>query len=126
MPTRGQRIARAKGRSYDKLRSIFLSDVCLRVLSGDQNNWTTEATYDSHWYLDRHEYSDLVAGKRYKLLKVADAEGCRLPKLRIATAVEIGNPTVGWERFKVAVKPTTLHGMVPDYELKLSPTGERV
>src|SRR5688572_3658217 len=118
MPTRGQRIARAKGRSYDKLRSIFLSDVCLRVLSGDQNNYATEATYDSHWYLDRHEYSDLVAGKKFKLLKVADAEGCRLEKLRLATAVEIGNPAIGWERFKVAVKPTTLHGMVPDYELK--------
>jgi hypothetical protein len=122
---RGQRIAQAKGRSYDKLRSIFLSGVCLRVLSGDQNNWTTEATYDSHWYLDRREYSDLVAGKKFKLLKVADVEGCRLAKLRIATAVEIGSPQVGWERFGFAVKPTFLSGMVPDYEMKLKPTGER-
>lgn len=126
MPTRGQRIARARGRSYDKLRSIFLSGVCLRVLSGDQNNYDVEATYDSHWYLDRHEYSDLVAGKKFKLLKVADAEGCRLRDLQKATAVEIGNPQVGWERFKFAVKPTFMYGTVPDYELKLSPTGERV
>ena len=126
MPTRGQRIARAKGRSYDKLRSIFLSDVCLKLLSGDQNNYATEATYDSHWYLDRREYSDLVANKKFILLKVADFEGCRLAVLRKATAMQMGNPQDGWLRFKFAVKPTFLPGMVPVYEFKLSPTGERV
>lgn len=126
MPTRGQRIARGLGRGYDKLRTVFLEGVCLRVLSGDQNSPVTEATYDSHWYLDRREYSDLATGKKYILLKVADYEGCRLEKLRKVTAVQIGNPQIGWERFKFAVKPTFIPGMVPVYEFKLSPTGERV
>ncbi len=98
----------------------------MRILSGDQNSPTVEATYDSHWFLDRHEYSDLTSGKKFKLLKVADSEGCRLDKLRKATAVEIGNPQIGYERFKFAVKPTFIPGQVPNYELKINPTGERV
>jgi hypothetical protein len=126
MPTRGQRIARGLGRGYDKLRTVFLEGVCLRVLSGDQNSPTVEATYDSHWYLDKHEYPDLTAGKKYILLKVGDYEGCRLEKLRKMTAIEIGNPQIGWERWKVPNKPTFVPGMVPVYEFKLSPTGERV
>ena len=126
MADRGAKIARALGRSYDKLRSIFLNGVCLQILSGDQQAYVTEATYDSHWYLDRREYSDLVANKKFILLKVADAEGCRLEKLRKATAVQVGNSQIGWTRFKFAVKPTFLPGTVPNYELKLSPTGERV
>ena len=126
MADRGAKIARALGRSYDKLRSIFLNGVCLQILSGDQQAYVTEATYDSHWYLDRREYSDLVANKKFILLKVADAEGCRLEKLRKATAVQVGNGQIGWTRFKFAVKPTFLPGTVPNYEFKLSPTGERV
>src|SRR5688572_4399957 len=124
--TRGQRIAKGLGRGFDKLRTIFLNGVCLQVLSGDQQAYTTEATYDSHWYLDRREYSDLVANKKFILLKVADFEGCRLAVLRRATAMQVGNPQDGWLRFKFAVKPTFLPGMVPVYEFKLSPTGERV
>jgi hypothetical protein len=97
------------------------------VLSGDQNSPVTEATYDSHWYLDRQERSlDLATGKKYLPLTVADSEGCRLSVLRKATAVQIGNPQTGWQRFKFAVKPTFLTGMIPVYEFKLSPTGERV
>ena len=108
------------------MRSVFLNGVCLQVLSGDQQAYVPEATYDSHWYLDRREYSDLVANKKFILLKVADSEGCRLDKLRKATAMQVGNAQVGWTRFKFAVKPTLLSGMVPVYEFKLSPTGERV
>lgn len=129
MANKGARIAAALGRSYDRLRAIYLSDVCLKVLSGDQNNYVTEATYDSHWFLDRQERFEQTGpdtGRRYVLLKVADADGCRLPKLRAMTAVAIGNPQVGWERFKTAAKPTFLPGSIPDYHLKLSPTGERI
>jgi hypothetical protein len=123
---RGQRIARGLGRGYDKLRSIFLSGVCLQVLSGDQNGYVPEATYDSHWFLDRREYNDLATRKKYILLKVADSDGCRLEKLRKMTAVRVGNPQVGWEQWKGIVKPSFVPGMVPVYEFKLSPTGERV
>ena len=127
MADKGTKIARALGRSYDKLRTIFLKGECLRVYDVTQPPYTTPiATYDSHWYLDRREYSDLVANKKFILLKVADSEGCRLDKLRKATAMQVGNVQVGWTRFKVAVKPTFLPGMVPVYEFKLSPTGERV
>ena len=126
MPTGGQRIARGLGRGFDKLRTVFLEGVCLRVLSGDQNSPIVEATYDSHWYLDRREFSDLASGKKFKLLKVSDHEGCRLSVLRKATAVEIGNPQIGYERFKFAVKPTFIPGQLPNYELKINPTGERV
>jgi hypothetical protein len=127
--TKGQKIARGLGRSYDKLRTIFLKDVCLKVLSGDQNNYVPEATYDSHWFLDmqeRFERTGPDTGRRYILLKVADFEGCRLEKLRNMTAVQIGNAQVGWLRFKVPSKPTFVPGMVPDYHFKVSPTGERV
>jgi hypothetical protein len=118
--TKGQRIAKGLGRAHDKLRSIFYAGLTLKILSGDQNSYATEATYDTHWYLDKHEYSDLVAGKKYKLLVIEDVEGDRLAKLRKMTAVQIGDL-----RFKFAVKPTIL-GSVPVYEFKLSPTGERV
>jgi hypothetical protein len=116
--TRGQRIAAGLGRSYDKLRSIFLTDVCLKLLVEGQTE--PIATYDSHWYLDRREYSDLVSGKKFKLLKVADVEGCRLEKLRRMTAVQVGDL-----KYKIAVKSDFI-GSVPNYEIKLQPTGERV
>lgn len=120
MADRGTRIARGLGRSYDKLRSIFLSGKCLKVLTGDQQNYSPTATYDSHWYLDRREYSDLVSGKKFKLLKVVDVDGCRLEKLRAMTAVQIGDL-----RYKVVARDDFVSS-VPDYHFKLSPTGERV
>jgi hypothetical protein len=120
MPDRGTKIARGPGRSYDKLRSIFLSGKCLKILTGDQQAYVVVATYDSHWYLDRREYSDLVSGKKFKLLKVADVDGCRLEKLRVMTAVQIGDL-----RYKVVAKDDFV-GSVPDYHFKLQPTGERV
>jgi hypothetical protein len=127
MATRGQKIARAFGRRDDKLRSIFLSGVCLKVLSGDQQSYTTLATYDSHWYLDRRERTlDLATGKKYLPLTVEDVDGCRLEKLRKATALAVGNERDGYERFRFAVKPTFLIGALPAYEFKVVPTGERV
>src|SRR5688500_7031978 len=116
---RGQKIARALGRGYDKLRTIFLSGTCLQVLTGDQNGYAVAATYDTSWYLDRREYNDLATGKRFILLKVADHEGCRLEDLKKMTAVQIGNPQIGWMRWKVPAKPTFIPGMVPIYEFKL-------
>jgi hypothetical protein len=121
MPDRGVKIARGLGRSYDKLRSIFLSGVCLKLYDVTTPPYSTPiATYDSHWYLDKREYSELVTGKRYLLLKVVDVDGCRLQKLRDMTAVQIGDLV-----FKVVVKPN-FTGSVPAWEFKLSPTGERV
>lgn len=117
--SRGTRIARALGRSHDKLRSIYLEGLCLKVFSGD-NGETLAATYTDGWYFDNKEYSDMVAGKKYKRVVVDDITGCRLPVLREATAVRIGDL-----KFKVVTKPTFL-GSVPSYEFKLTPTGERV
>jgi hypothetical protein len=121
MPDRGVKIARGLGRSYDKLRSIFLSDICLKLYDVTTPPYSTPiATYDSHWYLDKREYSDLTTGKKYKLLKVADVDGCRLEKLRAMTAVRIGDTV-----FKFVSKDSFI-GSVPNYEFRLLPTGERV
>lgn len=121
MATRGQRIARAFGRRDDKLRLVYMADSCLRLYNVTQPPYTTPiATYDSHWYLDRREYSEQVTGKRYLLLRVEDAEGCRLQKLREMTAVRVDDLI-----FKVITKPNFI-GSVPAWEFKLSPTGERV
>jgi hypothetical protein len=118
---RGTKIARALGRSYDKLRTIFLNDVCLKLYDVTQPPYTTPiATFDSHWYLDKREFSDLATGKKYKLLKVADVDGCRLEKLRRMTAVQVGDTV-----FKFVSKDSFI-GSMPAYEFKLQPTGERV
>ncbi len=118
--SRGTKIARAYGRAHDKLRSIFLEGTCLKVLSGDQQSYVTLATYDSHWYLDKHEYSDVIAGKKYKRLVIEDVEGCRLVNLRAMTAVQVGDT-----RYKFHAKDSFV-GSVPSYEFKIYPTGERV
>jgi hypothetical protein len=122
MADKGTKIARALGRSYDKLRTIFLKGECLRLYDVTTGPWTVPpiATYDSHWYLDRREYSELTTGKRYLLLKVADVDGCRLEKLRAMTAARVGDTV-----FKVVSKGNFI-GSVPAWEIRLSPTGERV
>jgi hypothetical protein len=120
MADRGTRIARALARGHDKLRSIFLQEQCLKLLEGDQQAYTIIATYDSHWYLDRREYSDVIAGKRYKRLVIDDVDGCRLGKLKAMTAVQIGDDIY------------TFHGKdsfisaVPSYEFKVVHKGPRI
>ena len=123
MSTRGQRIARASARAHDKLRSIFLSDVCLKLYDTPTATGATPiATYDTHWYLDKREYSEMVQGstKRYKRLVVDDVEGCRKAKLQQATLAQIGDVV-----FKFNAKDSFV-GSVPSYEFKVQPTGERV
>jgi hypothetical protein len=118
---RGKRIARARGRAHDRLRSIFLEGVCLKLFDRTQGPWTSPiATYTDSWYLDKHEYSDVVAGKKFKRLVVEDTEGCRLSKLRQMTAVQVGDTV-----YKFVSKDSFV-GSVPSYEFKLQPTGERV
>lgn len=118
--SRGTKIARGLSRGHDKLRSIFLEGICLKVLAGDQNSWTTLATYADRWYLDKREYSDVVAGKKFKRLIIDDIDGCRLQKLRDMTAVQIGDII-----FKFHAKDSFI-GSVPTYEFKVYPTGERI
>ena len=120
--SRGVRIARAYSRAHDKLRSIFLEGVCLKVYDQEQvdANTTPIATYDSHWYLDKHEYSDVVAGKKFKRLVVDDLEGCRKAELRKATAVQVGDTV-----YKFFSKDSFI-GSIPSYEFKLYPTGQRI
>lgn len=118
--SRGTKIARGYKRGHDALRKIFLEGICLKVLSGDQSAYVTEATYTDGWWLDQKEYSDVVAGKKFKRLVVDDIEGCRLQKLRNATAMQVGDTI-----FKFAAK-TSFIGSVPSYEFRLQPTGERV
>jgi len=121
MLSRGTRIARAQAKAHDKLRSIFLSGVCLKLYQQDSGPWTTPiATYDSHWYLDKREYSDVIAGKKYKRLVIDDLDGCRLAKLRVMTAVQVGDTV-----YKFHAKDSFI-GSVPSYEFKIYPTGERV
>ena len=118
---RPTRIARGIARAHDRLRQIFVQEQCIKLLSGDQNNWGTPiATYDSHWYLDKREYLDVSAGKRYKRLVVEDLEGCRLPKLRVMTAVQIGDDV-----FTFHGKDSFV-GAVPSYEFKLLHAGVRI
>jgi len=117
---RGTRIARALSRSHDKLRSIFLDGVCLKTLVGPGAPYTPTATFDSHWYLDRREYSDVIAGKKYKRLVIDDLDGCRLSKLKEMTAVQVGNII-----YKFHAKDSFI-GSVPSYEFKVYPTGEQV
>lgn len=115
----GHRIAKAQARAHNTLRRIYLEGKCLKVFS-DSGGQTLETTYTTDWYFDNKEYSDVVAGKKYKRLVVDDLEGCRLAVLREATAVQIGDL-----RFKFVAKPTFISS-VPSYEFRLTPTGERV
>ena len=106
-------------RSHDKLREIFLSDQCLKILEGDQQAYIPTATYDSHWYLDRREYTEQVSGKKFKRLVVEDVDGCRLAKLKTMTAIE-HNGTV----YKFLAKDSFISA-VPSYEFKVYPVGLR-
>lgn len=118
---RGTRIARALARGHDKLRQIFVQEQCIKLLAGDQQNWGDPiATYDSHWYLDKREYSDVIAGKKFKRLVIDDIDGCRLSKLKAMTAVQIGDVV-----FRFHGKDSFL-GAVPSYEFKIYPLGERI
>jgi hypothetical protein len=117
---RGTRIARAMSRGHDKLRSIYLDGICLKVLTGSRLPYTPIATYTDHWYLDKREYSDVVAGKKFKRLVVDDLDGCRLSKLREMTAVQVGNII-----YKFHAKDSFISS-VPSYEFKVYPTGEQV
>lgn len=117
--SKGTKIARALGRGHDALRRIYNEGYCLKVFSGSDGT-TLEATYSDRWYFDNKEYSDVVAGKKFKRLVVDDVQGCRLEVLRIATAMQIGE-----YKFKFVAKPSFI-GSVPSYEFKLQPTGERV
>lgn len=119
--SRGVRIARGYSRAHDKLRSIFLEGVCLKLYNVSTAPYTTPiATYTTGWYLDKREYSDVVAGKKFKRLVIDDLEGCRLDNLRQMTAVQVGDVV-----YKFVAKDSFI-GSVPSYEFKLQPTGERV
>lgn len=113
-------IGKALAKGYDVKRKIFLGPIALKTLTGSQAPYTPTATYLTNWYLDKKEYSDLVAGKKYKLLKVADLDGTRLAKLKAATAMQIGSVV-----YKFTMKESYV-GAVPAYEFKLQPTGEQV
>lgn len=117
---RGTRIARAIGRAHDRLRPIFNREQCLKILSGDQQAYTVEASYDSHWYLDRREYLDVTAGKRFKRLRIEDVDGCRLSKLKTMTAVQIGDDIYTFHGKDSFV------GGVPSYEFKIVHAGPRI
>lgn len=118
---RSTRIARGIGRAHDRLRQLFNQEQCLKILEGDQNNWGEPiASYDSHWYLDKHEYSDIIAGKKFHKLYVDDVEGCRLPVLKRATAVQYGDLI-----YRFHGKDSFV-GAVPSYEFKVYPVGQRI
>jgi hypothetical protein len=117
--SRGTRIAKAQGRAHDRLRAIFLKDQCLKILEGDQQAYTTTATFDSHWYLDRREYTEQVSGKKFKRLVVDDVDGCRLAKLKTMTAVEHGGIV-----YTIRAKDSFISA-VPTYEFKVYPVGVR-
>lgn len=117
---RGTRIAKAQARAHDRLRQIFVQEQCLKVLTGDQQSYTQIATYDSHWYLDKREYSDVIAGKKYKRVVVDDVEGCRLAKLKAATAFQIGDDVYTFHGKDSFV------GAVPSYEFKVIHAGPRI
>lgn len=117
---RPTRIARGIARAHDRLRGIFVQEQCLKVLTGDQQSYSTIATYDSHWYLDKREYLDVSAGKRYKRLVIDDVEGCRLSKLKAMTAVQIGDDVYTFHGKDSFV------GAVPVYEFKVIHAGVRI
>jgi hypothetical protein len=100
---------------------LFVQEQCIKLLAGDQNSWGTPiATYESHWYLDKREYSDVIAKKRYKRLVIEDLEGCRLSKLKAMTAIQIGDDIYTFHGKDSFV------GAVPSYEFKLLHAGVRI
>ena len=117
---RGSRIAKSLGRGHDKLRQIFIKDQCLTILTGDQQAYVATATYDTHWYLDKREYSDVIAGKRYKRLVIDDVDGCRLAKLKAMTAVQIGDDVYTFHG------KDSFIGNIPSYEFKVIHKGPRI
>ena len=118
---RGTRIAKALSRAHDKLRGIFLEGVCLKVYNQPQGPYAAPlATYTTGWWLDRKEYSDVIAGKKFKRLVIDDLEGCRLQDLKAMTAVQVGEVI-----YKFHGKDSFV-GSVPSYEFKVYPTGEEV
>lgn len=117
---RPTRIARGIARAHDRLRQIFVQEQCLKLLTGDQQSYSTIATYDSHWYLDKREYSDVIAGVRFKRLVIDDVEGCRLSKLKTMTAVQIGDDVYTFHGKDSFV------GAVPVYEFKVIHAGVRI
>lgn len=121
MASRGTKIGRALAKGHNKLRSVYFDSECLKLHVGSSGPWTSPiATYDDNWYLDKREYSDVVAGKKFKRLVIDDVEGCRLAALRRMTAVQVGDVV-----YKFVAKDSFI-GSVPSYEFRLQPTGERV
>lgn len=121
MATRAQRITKALGRGHDKLREIFNREQELIVLTGDQNaGYSTTATWDSHWYLDKREYSDVIAQKRYKRVVVDDVDGSREAVLKAATAFQIGDDIYTFHGKDSFV------GAVRSYEFKVIHAGPRI
>jgi hypothetical protein len=119
--SRGTKIARALSRSHDKLRSIFLEGVCLKLYDVTSAPYVNPiATFADRFYLDKREYSDVIAGKKFKRLVIDDLDGCRLSKLKAMTAVQIGNII-----YKFHAKDSFI-GSVPSYEFKVYPTGEQI
>ena len=118
--SRADRITKGLARAHDKLRSTFNRHQTLKVLTGDQTNYSTAATYDSHWYLDKREYSDVIAGKRFKRVVVGDVDGSRETILKAATALQIGDDIY------------TFHGKdsfvssIRSYEFKVVHAGVRI
>jgi hypothetical protein len=119
--SRGTKIARGLARAHDKLRSIYLEGVCLKLYDVTTGPYSDPiATYTTHWYMDKKEYNDVIAGKKFKRLVIDDLDGCRLSKLREMTVVQIGDTV-----YKFHAKDSFI-GSVPSYEFKIYPTGERV
>lgn len=117
---RSIRIARAIARGHDRLRQLFNQEQCLILLTGDQQSYTKIATYASHWYLDKREYPDLMAKVRYKRVVVEDVEGCRLQKLKQATAFQIGDDVYTFHAKDSFVEA------IPSYEFKVIHAGPRI
>jgi hypothetical protein len=115
-------IAEGFAEAFDAEREILGPSGSLKILSGPQHA-TTEATYTTGWKFPRKEYTELVTGKQFRLLKVADPSGSRRAKLIAGTALQIGSVV-----YKNAAKDANLNlpGVIPVYEFKIYGTGERV
>jgi hypothetical protein len=124
MVSRGTKIGRAFAKRDNALRRVYFDGECLKVLTGSSVPYTTQATYADNWYLDRKEYSDVVAGKKYKRLVIDDVEGCRLESLKLMTAVAIAKTGQVGPVFKFHAKDSFI-GSVPSYEFRVYPTGEQ-
>lgn len=115
-------IAAGFAEAFDAEREILGPSGSLKILSGPQHA-TTEATYTSGWKFPRKEYTELVTGKQFRLLKVADPDGARRAKLKAGTAIQVDTVI-----YKNASKDPSLDlaGVVPVYEFKIYTTGGRV